>query len=231
MFFRKTLTNEISRYIFAEDVLFNDKIVKQYLYFNDIHHFLKLDNKSNHYYEVIDGLQRLYIDIDIKNNTKNFNDEVLELKDHLEDKLSAAIVNIYTSHTTTKQSYHIIVQNYYVNDNVQCRAYIEKLLEDFYLDLKQFIDIRLYNRKQLFRVLGSSKYGIDNTKISWIGSNELKDSLVSYFDTSDNIILEDITDKYHSPDIRYQMRKYHNKQKNKEICSLRNIDNEQSSSI
>lgn len=200
------LHEEIADFVLAEDIIKNNKVVKRYLFFNTIEEFISMEDKSNLYYEVIDGLQKLYLDIDIPNPDKDYSNNLLLLRDHILSKYPDADINIYTSHRIDKQSYHIIISNYACNDNIQCKLYIEDIIKDFDNEVKKYIDMKVYKRYQLMRLLGSSKFNTDNKKISWIGKDDLKTSLISY--TQYCKILDDKDHKYEVFDIRYYARKF-----------------------
>jgi len=200
------LHDDYGKFVVAEDINPRGRIVKQYLHFDSIEEFLSMDNKTNHYYEVIDGVQRLYMDIDIPNNTRDFTEDVINVKDVIKSDYPNAIINIYSSHREKKQSFHIIVKNIYVYDNVQCKYRIQQIVDKCPDEIKQFIDMSIYSRYQLFRLMHSSKFDQHNTKILIEGSESFYDSLIGFHDGTP--ILPDLDIPYKIFDMRYYARKH-----------------------
>ena len=104
------------------------------------------------------------------------------LKKKLKTEESRPQINVYTSHTPDKFSFHIVVQNRIADNNIECKRQVVAALEGFEHDLCRYIDLTLYKRNQLFRLLGSSKIDKDNRKIWYCGSKEFQDSLVTVFE-------------------------------------------------
>lgn len=200
--------------------------IKRYYIFPSVEEFLReQENHRKHYYEVLNGKQRLYFDIDIPIPGKSIENTAIVDEDrcrafldrftiHLYGCLPGAEINVYTSEAGNSQrySFHIIVLNYYASDNIECKRRVQIIIDSYnrlYRNAKdkgvysgsdvvdpyvKYIDISLYKRSQLFRVLGSSKIDKYNTKIQYRctrrlkhGSNEvdkiqeLKDSLICHY--------------------------------------------------
>jgi hypothetical protein len=181
------LHDDYDNFIVAEDL---DRRAKRYHYFSSVEEFEKSRHLlSNNLYEVIKGPQRLYFDID--------SDVELDLTPLLE-KLQNPTV--YTSHRPGKYSYHVLDKRY-VNDNLQCKHQVTKIRDLLPEPLKSKIDMDVYRRYQLLRLLGCSKYGIDCVKI---GPGTLKESLVENIEGC--TLIEDEKTPVTAKDIRFQAR-------------------------
>ena len=186
-YFRK-LASALKQYLcgdflLARDVIHGDKMIKKnYLFSNIDEYNTYIQNETNkNFYEIISGIQRLYMDIDIKSDEKDIFDQyIFDLLSHIKTIYSDATTNVYTSHRPGKLSYHVLITNYYARDNTQCKFYIDSILKDFSSPLKPYIDMHVYKQNQLLRLLGCSKLNIDNTKVKFIGSDKFEDSLASY---------------------------------------------------
>lgn len=187
------------QFLIARDVNRNGKVFKMFKVFQSIAEFQLYENEKRsinecHFFEMIDGPQRLYMDIDIKDNPDHqlADDAVADLVAYIKNKYHTQ-VNVYRSHPTTgiKQSYHIILANIGALDNIQCKKYIMEILagyDDKY-NLKQFIDPLVYKSNQQLRLLGSSKIGSSNIKVATMGTSpNLEDSFVSYYHNPNNIV-------------------------------------------
>lgn len=200
-------------FLFAKDIIKDGTIVKEYYLFAKLSTFLEI-NDQKHYYEVISGPQRLYMDIDIpitEEITKEKIDGFIDdLEKHIKSKYNTE-VNIYSSHIKTKYSFHIIITKIGVRDNVQCKHRIEELLSGFENDYKKYIDMKVYRENQLLRLLGCAKIGKENTKIFIRGDkNDLESSLAS--NITDVKILDDVIElKYKILPPRLQIEKYRKK--------------------
>lgn len=194
----------------AEDIQSHNNVTKRMLLFPTYDDFIKHQDTvdGKHFYEFIYGIQRIYMDIDVPNGDKGtYDDEVDTLISHIHSIYPNTKVNVYTSHRVGKLSYHLIVQNLYVYDNVQCKARVQAILDTYQGQIKQYIDTRVYRDMQQLRLLGSSKMGVDNTKVPYIGSTEFMDSLVSYYDGSP--VLPYVDTEYKVVPMAKYAREYH----------------------
>jgi len=184
--------------LIARDVNRNGKIFKMFKVFEDMTEFKQYEAEKRslnecHFFEMIDGPQRLYMDVDIKDNTDHQLADVaiLDLVEFIKTKYITR-VSIYRSHPTTgtKQSYHVILNNIAVIDNIQCKKRIIELLSSYdnKYNLVQYIDLLVYKTNQQLRLLGSSKIGSSNVKIPTMDtSSKLEDSFVSCYHNSENV--------------------------------------------
>lgn len=165
--------------LFAKDKQFGEKIVKEYVVFDSYEQYEKL-KEDKHYYEIINGMQCLYMDIDIPGTEKK--EEVFQFIDDLEKHIKSIYntgVNIYCSNTDKKYSYHVKLRSVIAYTNMECRKGIEDMLSTFDHPFKKYIDMKIYRKNQLLRLLGSSKIGKDNVKVFLRGyDNSFEESLI-----------------------------------------------------
>jgi len=124
------------------------------------------------FYEVILGKKsrKPYFDIDIdtehyKEMTKQKSDIMIELLiENIKDILYtySPKILVFTSHRPSKLSYHIIVEGVCFSDNEDSKNFSDKVLS---VQMKDFVDSRVYNTVQQMRLVGSSKEGKNNKKI------------------------------------------------------------------
>jgi len=179
--------------LFASDVKkIAGNVTKRFFVFKDIEEFeqyIQSQAKAgygNHFYEIIDGVQRIYLDIDIPISDVTFpaDEAITDLIQYIKQTppyLNTRI-HTYTSHRANKLSYHIILADVFAHDQTQCKLRVQELLNDYEdkLQLKPYIDMRVYRRHQHFRLLGASKSGVDNVKVPWENTpNDLAESLIS----------------------------------------------------
>lgn len=174
-----------TRYLFARDQKsqFDDRVSKKFVAMDSYREYFFLPEEARNHYEIINDRQHLYFDIDIpiSEDTNLISEiadmQVIELCKNidiylqnisLDKKHSRRIptrINIYSSHTDVKKSYHIIVISHYVLDHVQNRYHCEAIKNNCNLLISKYIDMRVYRQNQQMRLLGSSKLGKNNYKI------------------------------------------------------------------
>lgn len=71
---------------------------------------------------------------------------------------------IFTSHGTTKRSFHVIIDNHCHTSNIEAKAFYEKITQLLPVELQPFIDSAVYSKKQQFRIVGSQKKGSGRIK-------------------------------------------------------------------
>ena len=97
----------------------------------------------------------------VRNNLIDSIIKTLKNKD-VEINLETDIM-IYTSHSQSKLSYHIIINNFCHANNVEARAFYENVMDHVEPDFAKYIDKAIYSPTQQFRIVGSQK--IDTTRI------------------------------------------------------------------
>jgi len=143
---------------------------KSYLQFYCFQKTLNEDERF--FYEVILGKKsrKPYFDIDI--DTEIYSDMTQEKSDAMIENLIENIkdllytyspkILVFTSHRPNKFSYHIIVDGVCFSDNEDSKHFADKVLT---IQMKDFVDSRVYNTVQQMRIVGSSKKGKNNKKV------------------------------------------------------------------
>jgi hypothetical protein len=129
----------------------------------------KIDTNKFNFYEVIPNKhQKPYFDFDIRINPNDNYEEILqdahdsinqtinkikELLPQIQDKN----IQVYNSNgnSTTKLSYHIIVDRFCFTSNIENKQFYKRLTEN--LNIKYKPDSNLYSSLQSFRMYGSHK--------------------------------------------------------------------------
>jgi hypothetical protein len=142
--------------------------------------YMKLPPLKRTGFEVIlgDFRQKPHFDVDIA-SADVLGDNVIELlvdvivytfeSKGLQLNLSRDLV-IYTSHGDTKQSYHVVLPNHAHATNLDAKAFADQVRSHLPQDVRVFVDARVYNPLQQFRLLGSTKVGKNRVKVecaSW----------------------------------------------------------------
>lgn len=161
--------------IIRRDKTTEDKDVRLYSAFIDhmeLYEFImKIDPEERALYEVILGelSQKLHFDIDVP-------EDMMKDGDKIRDAVIISLMNVvnvnlvlakdilvFTSHSTKKRSYHIVVDNYCVKNNKECRVAYNKVMEysKNLLTREQLdrIDSSVYSKRQNFRLIGCTKKG------------------------------------------------------------------------
>jgi hypothetical protein len=182
----------------------NGKKVYLYSVFKDelsLYEYMKNMNVENRcFYEVIIGKtqQKIKFDIDIaKDNltdtefNKIFNEVFNELMSGIVSTLNDLDfvydlnnIMLFTSHNENKKSGHVILDRVNVNSN----KHAEKFYKDVMIycpNYKQYIDHKIYNSNQQFRLYLSSKIGQNRIKKfmpSFVYKNKLYKYKIDYID-------------------------------------------------
>ncbi len=141
------------------------------------------------FYETIIGdfYQKPHFDIDVnlKEDSLDNSDKIIDnlidsIKKVLERKSVVLDLNRdilhFTSHGKTKQSYHIIIDNFFHHNNLEAKAFYNHVISEMDDKYKKFIDASVYSSKQQFRIVGSQKLNSNRPKIlseQWLYKNEL----------------------------------------------------------
>ena len=144
-----------------------------------------LKGRLRHFYEIIhNSYQKSHFDIDVSLGPKDSDIKETEITDPLikaiissfEEFLHISIrvdrdIILCVSHGTTKMiddgnrklSFHIVVDNYCHEDNIEAKKLYEKVREKCPLNIQKYIDSSVYKLNQEFRIQGSCKLKADNT--------------------------------------------------------------------
>lgn len=148
-------------------------VTRVYSAFDSFYDYKKYINKFQKedicFHEIIPGdvRQKMRYDLDMVglsfNDAETVKDFVLEasyitMKDlhGIELSLTNDIL-IFTSHSDKKMSYHIVIDNYFFRDNIQCKLFFKHSLKYIPTEMKCYIDNGVYNSMQSFRIVGSTK--------------------------------------------------------------------------
>lgn len=150
-----------------------DSYVELYMYQK------KFELNKRNFYEIIlgDSPQKPHFDIDVeldenvpvemgeKTMAALIESILVTLREHKVNIDLKKDLLVYTSHDSTKRSYHVVINNYCHSDHHQSKAFYEKVLLGIDEELRIFVDSSVYSSKQNFRLLGSQKIGSLRPKI------------------------------------------------------------------
>lgn len=128
----------------------------------------RLNFKDVCFYEIIreDSTRKPYFDIDMPAGSLEKPDSmVLEILEIIKTLLTEVTILVYTSHTKTKNSYHIVVSNYYLDNHLGAKKFFQTVKEKLNILYYPYLDESVYKTIQQFRILGTHKWDKDNTKI------------------------------------------------------------------
>jgi hypothetical protein len=157
-------------------------------YLDFIQYYKNIAEENRHFYEIILGQlpQKIHFDLDFEisedgtvtlpDNTKIKPDQILELviNNIIEIlKSNNIIINIsedlliYTSHSSTKNSYHILVTNYCHSNNLEAKHFFNLIYAKLPENIKvtKYVDSSVYSNVQQFRILYSTKPNKNRYKI------------------------------------------------------------------
>jgi hypothetical protein len=110
-----------------------------------------------------------YFDLDIENKGDMEEDEAVEIVEELKKGILKlvpdAVITVYTSHTSKKFSFHILVINKMLSNHSESRVFYEKATEGMNPCYLKYIDSKVYSKIQQFRIVGCHKWGKQNTKV------------------------------------------------------------------
>lgn len=141
-----------------------------------IKYIYKYKESDWNYFEIISGdrCQKVYMDIDIKDENKTL-EELINIENRLMEYLiESLLVNIpqlrcndiliFTSHGNVKRSFHIVLSTIAVINNVENNKLINEVVKNCPEDIKKYIDTGLYSTLQQFRLYKSQKCGSGRPK-------------------------------------------------------------------
>lgn len=144
-------------------------------------------------YEIIPGnkYQKIHFDIDVKKedltnfDETEFFDSIIEgiIKYIKIDIDLSKDIMIFTSHSDYKKSYHIVIDNYCLRNNIETKQFVRLILNDF-PRLVPYVDNVIYTLNRQFRLLGNSKIDTNRPKIL-LSEWKYKDQIITYKNKSD----------------------------------------------
>lgn len=69
------------------------------------------------------------------------------------------------SSTNVKQSFHVIINGYYHNDNIEAKAFYELVKVRLHPTIRDYLDKAVYGSNQQFRLINNHKIAKNNTKV------------------------------------------------------------------
>lgn len=213
---QKAKENKGSGIILARDKLWDDKIIKEYLVFEDYKEFevLLKTKKPVHYYEIfLENQPCNYCqDLDIEDEEGKKNPEIRVkaiiditcnylLKYLKEQNLNIKpedikVIKLKSPNTDKKHSYHLIyrIKGVYFNDSQNCKNFHLWMTKSNKENLLG-ADIHIYSKNSCFRLLNSSKLKTPDKKLELVEPKDvnLLETLGTYIERKDtDIILSDI---------------------------------------
>jgi hypothetical protein len=157
-------------------------------YLDFIDYYKNIPDENRHFYEIILGqfFQKVHFDLDfitsedgtvtLPDNTKVKPDDILQLV--LKNIVHIFSINniilniesdilIYTSHSNIKNSYHILISNYYHSNNLEAKHFYNLVFNLLPENIKvtKYVDSSVYSNVQQFRILYSTKPNKNRPKI------------------------------------------------------------------
>lgn len=133
-------------------------------------------DKYKSFFEVILGIhpQKPHFDVEIEKK------EMLDAANDIRDSLVTSILEVtkslgvelrinrdillYTSHGPLKRSFHVVIDNYYHQNNNEAKEFYKLVVAKIPEKYREFIDKAVYSAKQQFRILGCQKPGSGRIK-------------------------------------------------------------------
>jgi len=130
-------------------------------------HFLTRLDEEKCFYEMMreeDG-RKPYFDIDIDDLSFDFTSMIEQIKNTIIDMIGKKIkILVFDSSTKTKLSFHIIVDDVYLQSYKELLTFYDKVEEKLSEKNKKYMDRSVYKSVQQFRISGSCKFMKDNIK-------------------------------------------------------------------
>lgn len=136
---------------------------------NDLYqHVINENVETRCFFECIFSNQarKPYFDIDIPLPDKHLeaSELIKEMKNVIRKKLPESKIIVYSSHTSSKISYHLLVANYYLQNHLEAKIFADDIIKEISNPFSKYIDSCVYKSIQQFRLLGSHKYKKNNMK-------------------------------------------------------------------
>jgi hypothetical protein len=154
------------------DVYMKFGLFKDHLDF--VHYILSLDSTSQvSYHEVIqtEAFQKPYFDVDIPTSAASGGalvNALIQVILRLLPTVTLRDVMTFSSNSTAKESYHVVVDRWMFSSQRECKAFYEKVMSEpelLELDGKSFIDPAVYASSHSMRCFLSKKTGTDRMKV------------------------------------------------------------------
>lgn len=164
------------------------------------HYMIKFKFVDRNFYEIIHAnFQKPKFDIEIEDPNVQMQDVLDEVINGIFIVMTEVKVQLdptrdillYSSHGLAKQSCHIVIDNWCHGDNVQARAFYDRVIKHVSPNLVKYVDNSVYSTVQQFRIVGNQKTGSERPKVlneKWIWRNLGKEYEFTheYIETPDN---------------------------------------------
>ncbi len=142
-------------------------------------HLITTPKKDQTFFEIIRGqyAQKPHFDLDfnLKDLPTTINPELVKDNlisailaicklDQIELNLQRHIL-LFTSHGEHKKSYHVIINGYCHNNNLEAKSFYDKVISLLSENEQKYIDHSVYGKSQNFRIVGSQKLNSNRPKI------------------------------------------------------------------
>jgi hypothetical protein len=202
----------------------SDEVERSYINFESILEFKKWYEKVDHqqnigYFEVIEGSQKIYMDLDCPKvfgicdgikNEEDWNKSVNQQVNYIREVIPDAEVLKFFQSNSKKWSTHLIVKNYYVEDNNINKSFFKKC------NRVKWVDSNVYHNTQMFRLIYSYKGdGVSNCKTPENNYNNIiEESLITNINGLRIWSLDDIENSKIIPNKNYNIYYKWSKSKN-----------------
>jgi hypothetical protein len=179
-------------------IICQDSTYHKYTKFNTYFEFYKfvktkISQEYHCFYEVIFGnlSQKIYFDLDMPTSEICFEEatqSMLYLIECIKNECNLIVdtdIMIFNSHSDSKSSFHIIIDNWIVCDNKTNKMFYQKIIEKYPVKWVKFIDNCMYKNIQQFRIYESHKWKTNRVKVIDINSKWV---LTTYDGSDENLI-------------------------------------------
>ena len=139
------------------------------------------------FYEVMEKHHRRkpYLDIDMNEHLDKADEMILNVLDAIQSEMSIKVENykhkdhtlVFQSHSESKKSFHIIIDHYCFENNIQAKSFFNAVRSKIKKDYHMYLDSSVYNNNGNFRMYKSHKLNTMRTK-------ELTDQYNTYIPSS-----------------------------------------------
>ena len=134
-------------------------------------YFETLPESERCFYEILmpEKARKPYFDIDMeKSKVQDFDEKQLfrEIRKIFREVLGKEYtLLVFSSHTETKWSYHLVIDDFILQNYKECEVFFDRFTDKLSQKYKPYFDRCVYKSVQQFRIIGNHKFGKDNTKI------------------------------------------------------------------
>jgi len=147
---------------------------RRYTYFQNFSAFFRylntLQDNERCFYEILmpEKPRKPYFDIDMeKRKMSDFDEKELfkEIRKIFREILGKQYcLLVFSSHTTNKWSYHLIIDDFILQNYKECEIFYDRFTDKLSDRYKEYFDRSVYKSVQQFRIIGNHKFEKENTK-------------------------------------------------------------------